>query len=195
MNYYDLVTNTVCTESVDLNEIEVARRMNTGLGYSNETVQKVNKELNATVNYKYVYTLVPVEIKEDYVNLGFASVKSESLSRNLCGCSCAIILATTVGIGVDRYLNKKKLLSTSEFFFADALGSAYAESLCDYVNQMLSEKFDLKPRFSPGYGDLPLEFQASLLKTLCADKTIGITLDKSFYMTPAKSITAIIGVL
>lgn len=195
MNYYDLVTNTVSSECVKLDEIELSRRLNTHTGYTNQTVQKISRELADIVNYKYVYTLVPIDIKDDYVNLGFTSVTSKSLSRNLCGCSCAIILATTIGIGVDRCLNKKSLLSTSELFFADALGSAYAESFCDYVNQMLGKEYKLKPRFSPGYGDLPIELQEPLLKTLCADKTVGITLDNSFLMTPVKSITAIIGVL
>lgn len=52
----------------------------------------------------------------------------------------------------------------------------------------------LRPRFSPGYGDLPLEFQREFLQILETPKKIGVTLTDSLLMMPSKSVTAIIGI-
>ena len=49
-------------------------------------------------------------------------------------------------------------------------------------------------RFSPGYGDLPIEVQKDFLPLLDAERRLGITLSESCLMAPSKSVTAIIGV-
>ena len=48
-------------------------------------------------------------------------------------------------------------------------------------------------RFSPGYGDYPIELQKSFLHILDAPRKIGLTANDSFLLTPVKSVTAIIG--
>ena len=52
----------------------------------------------------------------------------------------------------------------------------------------------LRPRFSPGYGDLPLDFQKEFLKITDASRKLGISLNDSLLMSPSKSVTAIIGI-
>ena len=49
------------------------------------------------------------------------------------------------------------------------------------------------PRFSPGYGDFPLECQGMLLEALEAGKRIGIKLTDSLLMMPSKSVSAVMG--
>jgi cobalamin-dependent methionine synthase I len=49
-------------------------------------------------------------------------------------------------------------------------------------------------RFSPGYGDLPLNVQAKFLEIMQASKKLGIYLNESDLMIPRKSVTAILGV-
>jgi cobalamin-dependent methionine synthase I len=51
----------------------------------------------------------------------------------------------------------------------------------------------LRPRFSPGYGDLSLSVQSDLLNVLDARRNIGLTLSDSLMMIPQKSVTAIVG--
>ena len=60
---------------------------------------------------------------------------------------------------------------------------------------MLSRKQKLKPRYSPGYGDLSLSVQKDVLNILNADKILGIKLGENLLMIPKKSITAIQGVI
>ena len=77
---------------------------------------------------------------------------------------------------------------------ADAVASAMAETVMDMLNNSLKENNNLSPRFSPGYGDLELDFQRQILSVLCADRILGIKLGDNLLMTPQKSITAICGI-
>ena len=52
----------------------------------------------------------------------------------------------------------------------------------------------LRPRFSAGYGDLPLEYQRRIFDLLDPPTHIGLTLNDSYLMSPSKSVTALIGV-
>jgi cobalamin-dependent methionine synthase I len=49
-------------------------------------------------------------------------------------------------------------------------------------------------RFSPGYGDMPLDLQGVILELLEAGKRLGIALGESKLMSPSKSVTALIGI-
>ena len=46
---------------------------------------------------------------------------------------------------------------------------------------------------APGYGDLPLSCQPTLLSVLDATRRLGITLTPSLLMVPTKSVTAVLG--
>lgn len=193
---YKVNSGIVETEKITINEIELANRLKTKVGFTSEEIEKCKQELLKVIEYKYAYVKVPIDLSiENYVNLDFVSFNSKNLYKNLSGCKEAYVFSVTVGIGVDRLLSRLNLLSQSKHFITDALSSAAVESFCDYVNEMLAKNKITKPRFSPGYGDLPLEIQPDILKVLSADKTLGITLNESLFMTPVKSITAIMGVL
>ena len=51
----------------------------------------------------------------------------------------------------------------------------------------------IAPRFSPGYGDFPLDCQKDIFAALDCG-SIGLTLNDNLFMTPSKSVTAVIGV-
>jgi cobalamin-dependent methionine synthase I len=53
--------------------------------------------------------------------------------------------------------------------------------------------YRLVSRYSPGYGDLPLEMQREIIRALDCGRTIGVTLTESLLMQPSKSVTAVIG--
>ena len=52
----------------------------------------------------------------------------------------------------------------------------------------------LRPRFSPGYGDLKLDHQKDWFRLLDISKQIGVELTDSLLMVPTKSVTALIGI-
>ena len=79
-----------------------------------------------------------------------------------------------------------------------AIGAERIEALCDAFTDWLEAEVSprglfLRPRFSPGYGDLPLTLQREILRALDSPRTLGITLNRSLLMSPSKSVTAIIG--
>ena len=49
-------------------------------------------------------------------------------------------------------------------------------------------------RFSPGYGDLPIDLQRDLLALCDAPRRIGLSATPSNLLTPGKSVTALLGI-
>jgi hypothetical protein len=126
-------------------------------------------------------------------------IKGES-ARNLLKNSFAVIfMAVTIGTGLEeriqRYTEEKQFEKT---LILDAIGSEAADASANAVNHYLTvqarqEKIKLTRRFSPGYGDLPLSFQADLFQELSL-QDVGISIDRTFVLFPRKTVTAIFGV-
>lgn len=133
------------------------------------------------------------------IDFGFMNIESRDLAVNLSDCHEAIIFAATIGLYVDRQIQKETILSPAKACVYQAVGAAVIESVCDDFNEWLraseaSYGNELKPRYSPGYGDVSLEVQKDIFKELNCAKMAGITLSDSLHMIPEKSVTAIIGI-
>jgi len=132
--------------------------------------------------------------------------QSEMLRKNLSGCRQVILFAATIGSGIDRLIRRYEKADPQMGLLLQGLGAERVESLCDAFNEeveraasLLYEKEDADPcatarRYSPGYGDLPIEVQREFLPLLDAQRRLGITLSESCLMAPSKSVTAIIGI-
>ena len=134
----------------------------------------------------------------DAIALGFARVQSASLSKNLDGCEGIVLFAATVGLGIDRVIATYTRTSPARAVCMQAVGAERIEALCDTFCKDLQATYAkngkvLRPRFSPGYGDLPLELQKDIFNALDCPKRIGLTLNDSMLMSPTKSVTAIVG--
>ena len=137
-----------------------------------------------------------VSISENIIDFGLTKLESKDLARNLEGCSQAVLFAATIGNSVDRRCKSASIVSPSNAVVLDAMGSTAIEWFCDKLCgefQKFHPGCELRPRFSPGYGDVPLEFQKDLLRILDAQRKIGLTLSGSLMMLPQKSVTAIVG--
>ena len=126
-------------------------------------------------------------------------LKSRALQRNLAGCGEVYLFAATLGIAVDTLIKRAALMDTAKGAVMQAAAAAVIEAYCDEENELLrkeaeSEGLFLRPRFSPGYGDLSLDCQRDFLNLLKAQKNIGLTVTDSGLMVPIKSVTAIIGI-
>ena len=143
------------------------------------------------------YCILPVTVSENGIlRLGELPLESYDLCRCLADASSAILFAATLGISTDRFLSRTMARSESDGVIADALASAAVEGLCDALEEYLSEEFPhRRPRFSAGYGDLPLHTQRDLLNAVSAPRLLGLTLTESLMMTPTKSVSAIVGIL
>ncbi|HEY7040631.1 MAG TPA: hypothetical protein VID28_17340 [Methylomirabilota bacterium] len=105
----------------------------------------------------------------------------------------------TVGDALETRV--RDLFEAREFPLAvmlDSVGSAAAESLAEYANDLLCQAaipdgLRVTNRISPGYAGWDTAEQARLFR-LCPGGGIGVTLNASCFMTPTKSISWLVGV-
>lgn len=113
-------------------------------------------------------------------------------------CERIVVFGATIGLGIDRLINKYSSISVSKAAVFQALGAERIEALCDCFEQSIIGKGSLggltKNRISPGYGKFKLENQKEIFGILDLPKEIGLTLNESLLMSPSKSVTAIIGI-
>lgn len=141
---------------------------------------------------------VPLRVEGDTVDMGFTVFTSHKLADALAGCEGAVVFAATVGLDLDRLIARYGRLSPARGLMLQAFGAERIEALCDAFCAYLKEVYaprGLVPRqrFSPGYGDLPLDGQRALFAVLDCHKEIGLYLNESLLMSPTKSVTAIVG--
>lgn len=147
-------------------------------------------EILSVARPRAVVTRLGVHFEGDEADLGFYKCKSSSLRQFLGGDCEAYVFAATLGIGVDRLIMRYSPILQSRAVMLSSAGSAVIEAFCD---KLCRDELDCpeQKRFSPGYGDLPLELQREILECLDASRLIGLTLTESMMLSPSKSVTAI----
>ena len=152
-------------------------------------------EIDGKISGKICYTVLPVTVCGNVCDFEYFKLSSKNLSRNLEHCEKVIVFAATVGVEIDRLIQKYGHISPAKALMFQAIGAERIETLCDaFCSEMENELGKaLKPRFSAGYGDLQLEAQKNIFSLLNPEKRIGLTLNKSMLMSPSKSVTAFVG--
>ena len=156
-------------------------------------------ELERTVSLKSVWRIFDLEQTVDGKNIiGNMEIESNSLTRNLKGCVKAVLFGATLGAGTDRLIARISLSDMAKAVVIQSCAAVLLEEYCDERQVAIGEELEaeglfLRPRFSPGYGDFDITYQQPLMRMLDCAKTIGLTMTDSFMMTPAKSVTALIG--
>lgn len=162
------------------------------------------KEVLPKLSYKVCYMELPLVTEDIDCDFGCMKLASKDLAKNLQGCEKVILFAATIGVEMDRLLTRYGHLSPAKAMMLQAIGAERIESLCDVFCECIQQELcegkegecvSLRPRFSPGYGDLPLEAQKEIFKVLNCSKNIGLSLNDSLLMSPTKSVTAFAGVV
>ena len=157
-------------------------------------VRECIEEARPLLKYKICYRELEVKLNGEVCDFGLFRLESKNLSQNLKGCKKAIVFAATVGIELDRLIAKYSRLSPARALILQAIGSERAEALCDaFCADIAGECASVRPRFSPGYGDLSLESQKIVFSALDCERNAGIILNDSLLMSPSKSVTAFVG--
>lgn len=156
-------------------------------------------EAHNCFSYRVCFREFAVHPDENGTDLSFARVESVALRKNLTGCDRSVLFASTVGLEIDRLIAKYSRLYPVKALCMQAFGAERIEALCDAFNDEMNVHFQaegcfLRPRFSPGYGDLPLALQKDIFRVLDCPRKIGLSLNESLLMSPSKSVTAIIGI-
>lgn len=154
-------------------------------------------ELAKVISYKACYRYFDISISGKIVRFDDElTLESEKLSKCLNGCSGAFVFVATTDMALDRLINKYAQLQVSKSLVIDAIGSSAVECFCDILCEHLQKeyKLSLRPRYSPGYGDLSILCQDDVLTVCDAARKIGVTLTHRHMMLPTKSVSAIVGV-
>lgn len=142
----------------------------------------------------------PLTILEDgTIDCGCFQTKSKNLAKNLGGCGRVLLMAATLGLGVDRLFHRYGKLQMTKAVILQAASTAMIEAYCNELCYRWAAEYEakgwyLRPRYSPGYGDFSLNCQQRILDGLEAGRRLGITLTDGGLMVPTKSVTAVCGV-
>ena len=188
---------------MEVNRKEVERYLGyRGLTTIDEKMQSVIedciREMEEAMTPRCIYKTFPIEWDGESCEFAGIRVEPGNLTRNLKGCKEIVMLAVTIGPGADRLVKRSEIRDMLKAYTYQAVGAAAVEAWCDEVNERIKQEaadkgLYARPRFSPGYGDFPLEVQKDFERILEMPKSIGVSLSESLLMTPTKSITAVIG--
>ncbi len=144
---------------------------------------------------RYIYKSFSVSKNEDLQIVGTSlRLRGKDIFDHLRHSDSGFFIAATIGLEVDKLIAYTQKTSLYNAFLMDAIASAMVEQLCDDVQAELELDFSLTKRYSPGYGDFPLESQTDILSLLNAQQAIGLFCNESNILIPRKSITAIMGI-
>ena len=154
-----------------------------------------SKEESRTKDYQVAYLK-----DEDFYQDSVIHLKGEDIKNNLQTAGHCVLFAASLGIEVDKLLAKAQHISMARAVILDACASSYIESICDLCSSEIAEHFSqekliTRPRFSPGYGDLPLDLQGQFCQALDTQRKIGLTCSDNNLLLPRKSVTAIVGLV
>ncbi|MBQ3706219.1 MAG: vitamin B12 dependent methionine synthase, activation domain protein [Clostridia bacterium] len=120
----------------------------------------------------------------------------QDIRRHLSCCLRVILLAATLGMETELLLRQTQSRSMADAVLLDALASAAVENVTDNLCRDLAAEFaplHLTPRYSPGYGDFPLEAQREVCELLNVHRLLGVSLTAGGLMIPQKTVTALAG--
>jgi hypothetical protein len=190
---------------------ELGREALRYLGYGNNACDEATRALIdacfeelKTANKAHAYGVFELGMAEgepddQRVTLrGGGDIKSKSLRRHFDGCRKVAVMCATLGSAVDYMLLRYGRTDVRHQVVLHACAAAAIEAYCDEIEDKIraeakNDGFNTVSRFSPGYGDLSLEYQPLLLRLVQAEKRIGLTATESLVLVPSKSVTALIG--
>ena len=143
---------------------------------------------------KAVYVKSRVRTEGRRVIFDFMEMESDNLAKFLDGYEEAYIFCATLGVKADMLTGRYLKSQPSRGVLFNSACVATVEAFCDRLNAYLTQGKHPVRRYSPGYGDLSLEYQREILKYLDTERKIGVTLTDGCLMVPTKTVTAIVGV-
>lgn len=191
---------------LDINKEEVLRY----LGYKgqdideniNNTIEECREEIKKVITPRVVYSYKNINSSDDGVEVITTNLilKGKDIKEHLKNSTECVLMAVTLGNEVEKKTRLYEKTNLTKALILDACATTAVEEVCDIVENSIKEKailngMNITFRYSPGYGDLPLDVQNSFLRALEAQKKIGLTVSENNLLFPRKSVTAIIGIV
>lgn len=188
-----------------INQEDVARYLGfAGHAVDQETIQEIAwamEELEKVATPRRTYQLFQIEKKPEHIALEGTNfvLEGKDMQTLLANCHQCILMAVTLGQGVDTLIRRLEITQLSRSVAVDMCASSAVEEFCNDFDTELRQQWREKglfftDRFSPGYGDMPLSCQGPFCNLLSCQKLMGLTVTSNGLMVPRKSITAVIGI-
>lgn len=186
-----------------LDQSEALRYMGYGGSKPDEQIQKIldecEKKLLEVIAPRYIYKVMNIKPKPDGIHVEETSLVlgGKDIAEHLAGCDRCVLMCATVSQGADRLIRTYEATDMTRAVMTDCLASAAIEQVCNAAEEKIKAQLSgnyFTWRFSPGYGDMPMEIQRDFLEVLNAPKRIGLNVTESMIMIPRKSVTAVMGV-
>ncbi len=154
---------------------------------------------NSIARYQKVFKKIKIEsIQGDKVTLETGDCfVCKSLASGIKGCSHLIVALTTIGSAMDEEICRA--FKSEDPLMGMMLDAAGSKMVSYYTNQIWREFTEAAAAnvgtthgFTPGSGNFDLSQQKVLFNILDTE-SIGVTLNESMLMTPAKSISVVYG--
>lgn len=152
--------------------------------------------LQAEATPKAIWKTVPLTHQPHALLLGGVSLEGNDIRQHLQGCEVAVVMAATLSLTAEKALRRITAEDMALAMVADAVAAAMIEMLCEETEREIRGKVPypyVTARFSPGYGDFPLQTQPLLLRLSDATRMLGITATPQHILIPQKSVTALLG--
>lgn len=165
-----------------------------------ELLERAEPIIRENIIPKYVYRETALQIDDDGVHAEGMSVvfAGRDIKKHLSGCDRIVVMAATLTTDSDKLIRQAAVTGgMADSLAMDCLCSAAIEQVCDRAEEEIFSVIKAPYRtwrFSPGYGDFPLETQKDILHFLNASRRIGVTVTENHLLIPTKSVTAVIGI-
>lgn len=190
-------------EIAKINRDEAFRYMGYKNGCSDPKILQITDEceqrLMQVMKPRHVYKVFDIEHTDDGVAVKNTSLvlKGKDIYEHLKDCERCALLCATVSAGVDMLIRSFEAVDMTKAVITDCLSSAVIEQVCNEVESTIKSEvgdYNYTWRFSPGYGDFPLDIQTEFIDVLDAQKRAGVNVSDSLILIPRKSVTAVIGI-
>ena len=189
----------------EINKDEVLRY----LGYKgqnidetlNDLIDVCRREVRSLSDTKYLYEYFNIEHIKEGVKIQNSDIifTGNDIKEHLKSCNSIAIMAVTAGGNIEKYIKLTEKTNLTKAIVMDACATTLVEEVCDEIEEVINmyardKKLNITGRYSPGYGDLPLDAQRDVINLVNCSKRIGINLSDHNILFPRKSVTAIVGV-
>ena len=193
----------------DIDKLSVdEREMLRYMGYSGqhmaseliENVKGAAERCESLARPRSCFTVYEIKLHESFVELKDTKIvfRGRDIADHLKGAVSCAVMAVTLGVDVEREIMALEYKSVTQALIFNSACTALVESAADACQREIAleaEKrgLEINSRYSPGYGDFPLEQQRDMLALTGAERALGLTLTDGGMMVPRKSVTAVVG--
>ncbi|MFO7890035.1 MAG: vitamin B12 dependent-methionine synthase activation domain-containing protein [bacterium] len=161
-------------------------------------IDKAIEDIHKKARPKAVFRILSAETDMEVVSIGKeAFFKSRTLAKIINPCKKVVIFLVTLGKEVDGIIDAAFEKQPYYGFILDAAASLAIESSAEYVKDFIDKNYTGKEektlRYSPGFYGWPIHEQKKLFQALPSDK-VEVELSDSYFMSPQKSISGLIGI-